>query len=450
MKNHSISGNSANYPVKPLKEELDAFSAPFNTRLSENKNLSNSQLYHIQDNSNITYHNNNYNYNNNTSKVVVNSSNNNITKNDFIESTNNMRRQSAISNKNTGLSDNNNTTTNKNNNNNNCDVYEKPKNVNVNFANSYNKLFINNSLIKMNSACENYGKGLCLNENEEIYKVCDENLNNKNNKFERFNSYNRINAHSNNQIYKVGNRFYNSELSKVASKSRSNPLLQYIKVGIKSSEKMKSKTDNFPQAGYNNSSLQGFSLYSTKNLLDKGFSSLKDNCKIIFASLALIGGTAFVYNLYLKDSNIFLYIHEFLKKLFGEENLSLLKNIFDAEFYERNILYVCLVSAILLGIVIILLKLKEAQKYRKISREDYQLIKSILEASQNKEDNCDLIGLFENNIIKDSSQKHNLTEAVYKNNVLPLINILIKKENIIEEAEILIQDQPQIVWRLKK
>ena len=83
-----------------------------------------------------------------------------------------------------------------------------------------------------------------------------------------------------------------------------------------------------------------------------------------------------------------------------------------------------------------------------IAREDYKFIKEILKASKNKEDNCEVIGIFEMIFVKDNSIKRNMDENVYRKKILPIMTLLKDKEEIIEEAEIYIQDQELKVWRI--
>jgi hypothetical protein len=56
-----------------------------------------------------------------------------------------------------------------------------------------------------------------------------------------------------------------------------------------------------------------------------------------------------------------------------------------------------------------------------------------------------LIGLLENNFVKDNSERHNICEDSYRRLVMPLMKDARVKEDLIEEGEILIQDLAQIV-----
>ena len=64
--------------------------------------------------------------------------------------------------------------------------------------------------------------------------------------------------------------------------------------------------------------------------------------------------------------------------------------------------------------------------------------------------NNDFIGIFQNQFIKETSQKRNLPESKYKKYILPILNKLIKRKNKIIDAEINISEQTQDIWRLKE
>lgn len=85
--------------------------------------------------------------------------------------------------------------------------------------------------------------------------------------------------------------------------------------------------------------------------------------------------------------------------------------------------------------------------FKKAANEDYNMIKDILLNMYSVEENP--IGLFESNILKDFSLKHNMSEANYKKFVFPLIKKLKDDEDSIVENEIIIQEQSQNVWKLK-
>jgi len=64
--------------------------------------------------------------------------------------------------------------------------------------------------------------------------------------------------------------------------------------------------------------------------------------------------------------------------------------------------------------------------------------------------NNDFIGIFQNQFIKEASQRRNLPESKYKKYVLPILKKLIKRKNKINEAEVNISEQTQDIWRLKE
>ena len=124
---------------------------------------------------------------------------------------------------------------------------------------------------------------------------------------------------------------------------------------------------------------------------------------------------------------------------------------------------------VLIVIVIILLyyKNKELKMYNIISVEDFEMLKKLLYENYlgNKEE---YIGLFQNQFIKDCSNRRNITEEKYIKFILPLINKLIKNHNeknssnftnniinnndneynlVIDESDIIISGQKMKLWR---
>lgn len=164
-----------------------------------------------------------------------------------------------------------------------------------------------------------------------------------------------------------------------------------------------------------------------------------------------MGGGVYIYKLYRENSNIFTELYYTIKRIILPKDVSkILKGYFDPNYIRNNIFTLCVLSAILIVFVFVILKYREQTVFCKIAEEDYRLIKQILEASLNKEDNCYLIGLFENNFVKDNSERHNLSEETYRSRILPLMQETRINDDLIEEGEILIQDQAQKVWRLRK
>ena len=66
---------------------------------------------------------------------------------------------------------------------------------------------------------------------------------------------------------------------------------------------------------------------------------------------------------------------------------------------------------------------------------------------KNKEENKNIIGIFELNFIKEYAQKHNVKYDIYRNYIFPIINQFRIDDNKIERIEIIIQDKPLLIWR---
>ena len=443
---------------KPLKDDVVNFNAPLSRRQSEkflvnmnsiNTNInpifiqplrtpsnSNKNLIEIPENNNINCNTQcmNNNFNNNDKNKLINLASNSKSMNLDTENYN-----YEIRNSNNRIPNLNQLSNNINSNN-----YEK--------RNSYS----NNNMIKLN------------NNNNQIEFPARIMQNHP--------SQNEHIFRSNNNIVKVHKSMGlfggESVISKSDNnvKSRSNPLLQYITIGIKSNGEFKRLNVN---AGMNASSnrssrrragnsvingksnVNAFSVYTSsaaensKKILEKGIFVVKDNYKTILALFLLLGGGAYVFKIYKENPRIFWdmkLITIFLPNVFSKS----LEKFFNAEFIKENVFTVCILTALLIALVFIVLKYREHVRFNKIAEQDYSLIKQILEASRHKENNCDLIGLFENNFVKDNSERHKINEETYRRRILPVLHEARLKDDLIEEGEILIQDQAQKVWRLMK
>lgn len=111
-----------------------------------------------------------------------------------------------------------------------------------------------------------------------------------------------------------------------------------------------------------------------------------------------------------------------------------------------NIQYIVPVLFITIS-ALIMKKMMNARKMKKIADGDFQLVKNILKSNYANEEFP--LGLFENNLIKDFSKNHKLSEDKYKKHVLPMLQQLRKKDSKIIEADVLIQGQSQKVWKLE-
>ena len=96
-------------------------------------------------------------------------------------------------------------------------------------------------------------------------------------------------------------------------------------------------------------------------------------------------------------------------------------------------------------IIYFIMKKNEEDFYNEIADNDYILLEEMLKGR-----NSDFIGIFQNQFIKEASQRRNLPESKYKKYVLPILKKLIKRKNKINEAEVNISEQTQDIWRLKE
>lgn len=440
----------------PLHQDLNSFSAPISRKQSDLKLLSSQQIQVIQtseykDNDNTRK--NNLNLNINYANI-----NDNLTNNNQISySCKNVAKDNNSNYLKTSLQAE-------------CDNYEKNDDDYIH-RNLKNNKFLKMSSTNNNNNIKNTMNDLALNEVEEPItgKINGNNSKNSNNNNQNSHNYNSSenNLHSekldkipknqkkkifsNNNICMIDNGIFRTVSRKLENKSLSNPLLEYVMVGIKSSENIKAKCQEISKSQNNKGIVKDFNLFTSKQIFDTGLGLAMNNYKLLLTILVALGGAACIYMLYLKERNTLPYtIYEILKAFLSEEQISMLKKIFDTELYLQNIFPVCCISVVLIALVMLYLKFREYHRYKNFAKEDYKLVKNILQISRTRENNCDIIGFFENNIIIEGSKNHNITEEAYKANVFPLMNEIRLNESFIEEAEVLIQDQTQTVWRLKK
>jgi hypothetical protein len=339
------------------------------------------------------------------------------------------------------------------------------------------------------------------NENNEVNDINKNNLVNENNDLNNneVNDYNNNNNHIINDIddyskheNQDNNYINNNNLNTIQKTSNSlndtinktsNPLLQYVMVGVKSTESIKNNYFNYNGNNENNQSdnNKNITFNMTRNakkvrkfiekekitLLNKSLNFLEENKDYLKLFSILVSGGLLVMNM-----NIFLPyligdIKEFASCII---NISLQnENILNSNLIKEDPLLLCLLPKkiveilstkkntllsfillfILFSLVIYLSSKYQKIQDEKIAREDYDLIKDILKTSRNKEDNCDAIGIFEFVFVKENSQKRQIDENTYRNRILPKIVYLKENEDIIKEAEIYIQDQELKVWKCK-
>ena len=124
----------------------------------------------------------------------------------------------------------------------------------------------------------------------------------------------------------------------------------------------------------------------------------------------------------------------------------ILQNSDFSKIEQKHQIFIALVLFFLF-FLILLKKWKTRGFYKKTADEDYYLIKNIIINMFAAEENP--LGMFESNIVRDFSIKHQISEATYKKKVFPLLKKLRDAENVIVEAEVIIQEQAQNVWKLK-
>jgi hypothetical protein len=423
---------------KPLKEDVANFNAPLSRRQSEKvlisiNNAKNPQynqalrtpsnskknLIEIPKNKSINFDDNdtnnnknfiNLDYNNNNFKIRY--SNNSISNLNNNLNSNNLIKQNSYSN-------------------NNIINLNKPNNGNnqnhIPFKTFQNAIYANERVFRSNNNISNVRKNKNLLGVESTMSKPDNNM-----------------------------------------KSRSNPLLQYVTIGIKSHEEYKrqntdinlssnrsSRRKNANSVNKNdnsNNNVNAFTVYASENSKKffGGNFGVKENYKTIIALFLLLGGSAFFFKLYPDKTNLFADINNLIKSFVPQKVAILLSYYFNADFIKNNILSVCILTASLIALVFVFLKYREHVRFSKIAEKDYALIKQILDSSRHKEDNCDLIGLFKNNFVKDNSERHKISQETYRRHIMPIMQEARLKEDLIEEGEILIQDQVQKVWRFRK
>jgi len=443
VKNELLSASNQkmiDYPInKPLKEDVANFNAPLSRRQSE------KVLININNGKNPQYNQALRTPSNSKKNLIEITENNSINFNDY---------------------DNNNNKNfiNLDNNNNNFEI----RYSNNSLSNLNNNLNINN-LIKQNSYSNNNlnNPNNSNNQNHIPFKTFQNPIYANERVFRSNNNISQVRKNKNllggeSTIYKPDNNM----------KSRSNPLLKYVTIGIKSSEEYKRLNTDInlssnrsslrkPANSVNNNdnsnnNINAFSVYassaseSSKNFFGKGIFVVKENYKTIIALFLLLGGSAFVFKLFSDKTIVFADINNLIKSFIPQEIADLLSNYFNADFIKNNIFSVCILTASLIALVFVFLKYREHVRFNKIAEKDYALIKQILDASRHKEDNCDLIGLFKNNFVKDNSERHKISQETYRRHIMPTMQEARLKEDLIEEGEILIQDQVQKVWRFRK
>ncbi len=264
-----------------------------------------------------------------------------------------------------------------------------------------------------------------------------------------------------NKIYSHVRHSYNqSSFSKNYSndmKSRSNPLLKYVTIGIKSTEDFKrcGNKDNFlDTTSYKKqnssfkleSTLNALNVINSKSIFEKGIFIFNENRKTIGYLFLILFGAAIVYKLYTYNISLFLDIMDIIKTFFPNELISQIEKYFHTDFLKENVFSLCILITVLIGIVFLFLKYYELTKYNKIAIEDYNLIRGILKTMRITDKNSDLIGLFEHIFVKENSFKNKIDEESYRKFILPIMDQMRIRENLIEEAEICIQNQAQKVW----
>ena len=140
-------------------------------------------------------------------------------------------------------------------------------------------------------------------------------------------------------------------------------------------------------------------------------------------------------------SGIIVYIVYILSnKKQKEEILQALKLI-----SPNIILSLSITIFVIFVIIYFIMKKNEEDFYNDIAENDYTLLEELLKGR-----NDDFIGIFQNQFISEQCQRRNLPESKYKKYVLPILKNLIKRKNKIIDAQIIISEQTQDIWRLKE
>ena len=105
---------------------------------------------------------------------------------------------------------------------------------------------------------------------------------------------------------------------------------------------------------------------------------------------------------------------------------------------------------LIIGTIVLYLlykKKQELEMYQEMAYEDYELLE--LRLNEMKDDE-DFVGVFHSQFVKENSEKRKIPEGKYRKNVLPIINRFVKAKNQICEAELVISEQVQKIWRLNE
>ena len=178
--------------------------------------------------------------------------------------------------------------------------------------------------------------------------------------------------------------------------------------------------------------------FSTANEVDS--TVLKNSSEISLESF-LIEAKIFDF----KTFRYFIY-YSFIMSGFILISYFILKNTDFSQIENKHIFLICLVALVLFGFILFK-KLNSKKFFRKTANEDYETIKNIMLNLYSCEENP--IGLFENNIIRDFSSKHQMSEETYKKFIFPLLKKLRDEEKTLVEGEVIIQEQAQNIWKLK-
>lgn len=106
-----------------------------------------------------------------------------------------------------------------------------------------------------------------------------------------------------------------------------------------------------------------------------------------------------------------------------------------------------ILCVIIVAIVIYIIKTISMQ--RTIAENDFQLLKRLISNTpiENPEN---FLGIFENSFIKDVAEMNQMSVESYKTNIMPRINELISKDEQIISTEVIISEQPHLVWKFRE
>ena len=137
---------------------------------------------------------------------------------------------------------------------------------------------------------------------------------------------------------------------------------------------------------------------------------------------------------------IMIFVYNLSKKEQKEEILNALRLI------SPNMILSLVVTVFIIFIILyFIMKKNDNDYYNDIAERDYKILEEMIKKRDNN-----FIGIFQNQFIKEYSEKRNIPESKYKKYILPILKKLIELNNKIIDAQVNISNQIQDIWKLKE